>query len=60
MPVSDCVSMSLILGLISAIGPLAIDMYLPALPDIGARLGANVGAVQPTLTVFFLALVQPR
>ncbi|MGV2384121.1 MAG UNVERIFIED_CONTAM: hypothetical protein LOD86_02445, partial [Thermobifida fusca] len=25
--------MALILGLLSAVGPFAIDMYLPALPD---------------------------
>ena len=48
--------MALILGLISAIGPFAIDMYLPALPEIGQSLGAEVGQVQLTLTVFFLAL----
>jgi DHA1 family bicyclomycin/chloramphenicol resistance-like MFS transporter len=48
--------MALILGLISAIGPFAIDMYLPALPDIGRSLGAEVGEVQLTLTVFFLAM----
>ena len=34
--------MALILGLLSAIGPFAIDMYLPALPDIGRALGADV------------------
>ena len=27
---------AIVLGLISAIGPFAIDMYLPALPTIGA------------------------
>ena len=27
---------AVILGLLSAIGPFAIDMYLPALPSIGA------------------------
>lgn len=31
-------------------------MYLPALPDIGRSLGAQVGAVQWSLTAFFLAL----
>ncbi|MGE8318268.1 MAG: multidrug effflux MFS transporter [Comamonas sp.] len=46
----------LILGLLSAIGPFAIDMYLPALPQIGASLDAPVGAVQASLTAFFLAL----
>ena len=29
---------ALVLGLLSAIGPFAIDMYLPALPEIGASL----------------------
>jgi len=47
---------ALVLGLLSAIGPFAIDMYLPALPAIGASLGANIGEVQMTLTAFFLAL----
>ena len=47
---------ALILGLLSAIGPFAIDMYLPALPEIGASLGAQVGAVQWSLTAFFIAL----
>ncbi len=46
----------LILGLLSAIGPFAIDMYLPALPQIGASLNAPVGAVQASLTAFFIAL----
>ncbi len=48
--------MVVILGLLSAIGPFAIDMYLPALPQIGASLDAPVGAVQASLTAFFLAL----
>lgn len=47
---------ALILGLLSAIGPFAIDMYLPALPAIGHSLGAEVGAVQWSLTAFFLSL----
>ena len=48
--------LALVLGLLSAIGPFAIDMYLPALPAIGASLGAGIGAVQASLTVFFVAL----
>ena len=56
MHFSRFLKMALILGLLSAIGPFAIDMYLPALPDIGASLGASVGAVQWSLTAFFLAL----
>ena len=47
---------ALVLGLLSAIGPFAIDMYLPALPEIGASLGAGIGPVQMSLTAFFLSL----
>jgi DHA1 family bicyclomycin/chloramphenicol resistance-like MFS transporter len=47
---------ALVLGLISAIGPFAIDMYLPALPSIGKSLGAGQGAVQMSLTAFIIAL----
>ncbi|WP_294001048.1 multidrug effflux MFS transporter [Sphaerotilus sp.] len=47
---------ALVLGLVSAIGPFAIDMYLPALPEIGHSLQADTAQVQRSLTVFFLAL----
>ena len=47
---------AVVLGLLSAIGPFAIDMYLPALPSIGQSLGAPIGAVQASLMVFFIAL----
>ncbi|WP_207540365.1 hypothetical protein [Sabulicella rubraurantiaca] len=33
---------ALLLGLLAAFGPLSIDMYLPALPAIGAELGGGV------------------
>ena len=47
---------ALILGLISAIGPFAIDMYLPAMPQMAQALGASAGEVQMSLTAFFVAL----
>ncbi|WDD92648.1 multidrug effflux MFS transporter [Burkholderia sp. FERM BP-3421] len=47
---------AVILGLISAIGPFAVDMYLPALPVIGRSLGADMGSVQLSLTAFFVSL----
>jgi DHA1 family bicyclomycin/chloramphenicol resistance-like MFS transporter len=46
---------ALILGLLSAVGPFSIDMYLPAMPAIGESLGAPVASVQGTITAFFLA-----
>ena len=47
---------ALVLGLLSAIGPFAIDMYLPALPSIGQNLGASMAAVQLSLMVFFVSM----
>lgn len=46
---------ALILGLLSAVGPFAIDMYLPAMPAIASGLGADVASTQLTLTVYFVA-----
>lgn len=39
-----------VLGLLIAIGPLTIDMYLPALPSITTDLATTASAVQLTLT----------
>jgi DHA1 family bicyclomycin/chloramphenicol resistance-like MFS transporter len=46
---------AVILGLISAIGPFAIDMYLPALPTIGKSFTADIGTVQLSLMLFFVS-----
>jgi len=48
--------LALLLGLITAIGPFAIDSYLPALPTLGASLRASPAAVQMSLTVFFIVI----
>ena len=42
----------LILGAIGALTPLAIDMYLPAMPTIAKDLGVTAGEVQITLTAY--------
>lgn len=46
---------AIVLGLLCAVGPFAIDMYLPALPDIETDLGASTSATQLTLTSYFIA-----
>src|SRR3954469_6496422 len=46
---------AIVLGLLSAVGPFAIDMYLPALPTIAADLHATTAATQMTLMSFFVA-----
>lgn len=45
-----------LLAALSAIGPFAIDAYLPAFPAIGAALGASRLEVQQTLTIYMAAL----
>lgn len=46
---------AVVLGLLAAVGPFSIDMYIPALPTIAADLVASTAATQMTLTFFFLA-----
>ena len=46
---------ALVLGLLSCIGPFAIDMYLPAMPEIGADLGTTIQAMQGTIIAYFIA-----
>ena len=46
---------AIVLGLLTAIGPFAIDMYLPAMPTIAANLHTSTALAQMTLTAFFIA-----
>ncbi|SEC08672.1 Major Facilitator Superfamily protein [Paramicrobacterium humi] len=39
-----------LLGVMSAIGPMTMDMYLPALPQMVLDLDASEAAIQTTLT----------
>lgn len=48
-------SHSIILGLVAAVGPFAIDMYLPAMPAIGVDLNASMQQVQWTIVAYFIA-----
>ena len=41
-----------LLGALVAFGPLAIDLYLPALPAMAQGLAASAEAVQHSVTVF--------
>ena len=45
-----------VLALISAITPLATDMYLPSFPVLAAELGTTASNVQLTLTAFLVGL----
>lgn len=45
-----------ILGALWTIGPFSIDLYLPALPQLGIDLAATQQQVAVTITAFFLGL----
>jgi len=47
---------ALILGALSGIGPLSIDMYLPALPALAGELGASASVAQLSLTACLLGI----
>ncbi|GAA4734449.1 multidrug effflux MFS transporter [Flavisolibacter ginsenosidimutans] len=46
----------LILGLLTAIGPFSIDMYLPAFPDIAKNLHTSIAQVMLSLSSFFIGI----
>ncbi|MFF7468779.1 Bcr/CflA family efflux MFS transporter [Streptomyces sp. NPDC008092] len=46
-----------VLGALTAVAPLATDVYVPGLPALGKALGASSSAVQLTMTAFLAGLV---
>lgn len=46
----------LILGLLTAIGPFSIDMYLPAFPAIAENLHTSIAQVMLSLSSFFVGI----
>ncbi|MEU6201692.1 multidrug effflux MFS transporter [Streptomyces sp. NPDC047061] len=46
-----------VLGALTAVAPLATDMYVPGFPALGKALGASSSAVQLTMTAFLAGLV---
>ena len=46
----------LLLGLLTAIVPFTIDMYLPGFPDIASSLNATVSKVALSLSSFFIGM----
>ena len=46
----------LILGMLAAFAPLAIDMYLPALPAMAADLAGDAAGAQKTVAAYFLGV----
>jgi len=45
-----------LLGFLTAVGPVSTDIYLPAFPALERSLHANAGGAQMTLSVWFVGL----
>jgi DHA1 family bicyclomycin/chloramphenicol resistance-like MFS transporter len=48
------IALTIVLALLTAIGPLSTDMYLPSLPQIVRDFDASIAEVQLTLSVFLV------
>jgi DHA1 family bicyclomycin/chloramphenicol resistance-like MFS transporter len=46
----------LLLGCLSAAGPLAMDMYIPALPSVASDLDASTSATQLTIALYLVGV----
>lgn len=55
-PASRGVGLIVLLGVLTAFAPMAIDLYLPSLPAIADDLGVSAAAVQQSVSSFFLGL----
>src|SRR4051812_39313809 len=51
----DTFALTALLALLTALGPVAVDMYLPSFPDIGRLLGASPATVQLTLSLYMVS-----
>ncbi|TCC00104.1 Bcr/CflA family efflux MFS transporter [Kosakonia quasisacchari] len=47
---------AIVLGMLTAMGPICTDLYLPALPDISQQLGTSTPLIQLSLTASLIGL----
>jgi MFS transporter, DHA1 family, multidrug resistance protein len=50
----DTFALTAVLALLTAVGPLSVDMYLPSLPEIGRKLTASPAQVQLTISFYLV------
>ena len=50
----DTLALTALLALLTAVGPMSVDLYLPSLPELGWVFGASVPQVQLTLSGYLL------
>ncbi|HEX9926901.1 MAG TPA: Bcr/CflA family drug resistance efflux transporter, partial [Anaerolineae bacterium] len=48
--------LAILLGTLTAFGPLSIDLYLPGLPAIAREFQTETAVAQQTLAIFFIGL----
>lgn len=48
----DTLAMTAVLALMTALGPLSTDLYLPSLPSIASYFSSSIAAAQTTLSAF--------
>jgi len=51
----DTFALTALLSLLTALGPLAVDMYLPSFPDIARLLATDAATVQLTLSLYMVS-----
>jgi DHA1 family bicyclomycin/chloramphenicol resistance-like MFS transporter len=52
----NTIGLTALLGLLTAFGPVATDMYIPSMPEIGRLLGASTSEVQLTLSAYLIGI----
>ena len=50
----DTFALTILLGILTALGPLSTDLYLPSLPSIARYFGASSGQAQLTLSAYLI------
>src|SRR5262245_4108962 len=50
----NTIGLTILLGLLTAFGPLSTDMYIPSMPAVGRLLGASTAEVQLTLSSYLM------
>src|SRR5262249_23436328 len=50
----DTLALTALLALLTAVGPMSVDMYLASLPEIGRALSGSPATVQLTLSVYLI------
>jgi len=50
----NTLALTAVLALLTAVGPLSVDMYLPSLPDIGRELNSPPAQVQLTISFYLV------